>query len=58
MLLARSTPAAAKLAEAFRHKSARKIYRALVVGVPELRQGRIDSGAREHGRAGGRARRQ
>jgi 23S rRNA pseudouridine955/2504/2580 synthase len=42
MLLARSTPAAAKLAEAFRHKSARKIYWALVVGVPELRQGRID----------------
>ncbi len=42
MLLARSARAAARLGEAFRHKSARKIYWAVVVGVPKLAQGRID----------------
>ncbi|HEX6959665.1 MAG TPA: RluA family pseudouridine synthase [Ferrovibrio sp.] len=42
LLLARSARAAASLGEAFRHKSARKIYWALVVGVPRPAQGRID----------------
>jgi 23S rRNA pseudouridine955/2504/2580 synthase len=42
MLLARSTPVAAKLADAFRHKTTRKIYWALVVGVPKLQEGKID----------------
>jgi 23S rRNA pseudouridine955/2504/2580 synthase len=42
LLLARSPAAAAKLAESFRHKSARKIYWALVVGVPHPERGTID----------------
>jgi 23S rRNA pseudouridine955/2504/2580 synthase len=42
LVLARNARAAAKLAEAFRGKVARKIYWAVVVGVPEPRQGRID----------------
>ncbi|MDE2230162.1 MAG: RluA family pseudouridine synthase [Alphaproteobacteria bacterium] len=42
LVLARNTRAAAKLAEAFRGKATRKIYWAVVVGVPEPRQGRID----------------
>ncbi|HYM33714.1 MAG TPA: RluA family pseudouridine synthase, partial [Candidatus Cybelea sp.] len=42
LVLARTRVAATKLAEAFRHKSARKVYWALVAGVPKLRRGRID----------------
>ena len=42
MILARSARVAAKLGEAFRHKSARKIYWGLVVGVPKPGQGKID----------------
>ncbi len=42
LLLGRTAKAAAKLAEAFRSKSARKIYWAVVVGSPELSAGRID----------------
>lgn len=42
LLLARSARMAARLGEAFRGRSVRKIYWALVVGVPELAQGRID----------------
>jgi len=42
LVLARSARAAASLAAAFRGKAARKIYWAVVVGVPEPRQGRID----------------
>jgi 23S rRNA pseudouridine955/2504/2580 synthase len=41
-LLARSTPAARALAEAFRHKDARKLYWAATVGVPERSSGTID----------------
>lgn len=55
MLLARSARVAAKLGEAFRHKSARKIYWALVVGVPKPAQGKIDMAlAKEAGPAGER----
>jgi 23S rRNA pseudouridine955/2504/2580 synthase len=55
MLLARSVRAAAQLSEAFRHKSARKIYWALVAGVPRLARGRIDLAlAKEGGPAGER----
>ncbi len=43
LLLGRTAAAAAKLAAAFRSRSARKCYWALVVGVPKLRQGRIDA---------------
>jgi 23S rRNA pseudouridine955/2504/2580 synthase len=42
LVLARNARAAAKLAQAFREKSTRKIYWAAVVGTPEKRQGRID----------------
>jgi 23S rRNA pseudouridine955/2504/2580 synthase len=42
LVLARHARAAAALAAAFRSKAARKIYWAAVVGIPELRQGRID----------------
>lgn len=42
LLLARSPAAAAKLGTAFRDKSARKIYWAVVVGAPHPRRGTID----------------
>jgi 23S rRNA pseudouridine955/2504/2580 synthase len=42
LVLARHVTAAAQLAEAFRRKETRKIYWAVVVGVPKLRHGRID----------------
>src|SRR5579862_9207337 len=42
LVLARNARAAAKLAQAFREKSTRKIYWAAVVGLPKKRQGRID----------------
>jgi 23S rRNA pseudouridine955/2504/2580 synthase len=41
LVLARSAAAAAFLARAFREKTTRKIYWAVVVGVPRVRQGRI-----------------
>ncbi len=43
LLLGRTAAATAKLAASFRSRSARKCYWALVVGVPKLRQGRIDA---------------
>jgi 23S rRNA pseudouridine955/2504/2580 synthase len=42
LLLARSGAAAAKLADAFRSKAARKTYFAVVVGLPKPARGRID----------------
>ena len=42
LVLARTAKAAAALARAFKQKDARKIYWALVVGVPGPRQGTID----------------
>lgn len=42
LLLARTAPAARALTAAFRGKDARKLYWALVVGVPERRHGTID----------------
>jgi 23S rRNA pseudouridine955/2504/2580 synthase len=42
LVLARNARAAAALARAFRSKAARKVYWAVVVGVPEPRQGRVD----------------
>ena len=41
LVLARSAAAAARLAEAFRERSARKTYWAIVAGAPELREGEI-----------------
>ncbi len=53
LLLARTASAAAALAGAFRHKTARKLYWALVVGTPHRRRGRIDAALAKRGSAGG-----
>ncbi|HTZ37639.1 MAG TPA: RluA family pseudouridine synthase [Stellaceae bacterium] len=42
LLLARGAAAAAFFTRAFRDKTARKVYWAVVAGLPELRRGRID----------------
>jgi 23S rRNA pseudouridine955/2504/2580 synthase len=42
LLIARNAAAAAFFTRAFREKTTRKIYWAAVIGVPQLRQGRID----------------
>lgn len=42
LLLGRTPKAASKLTEAFRSKTARKVYWAIVVGSPEMHSGRID----------------
>jgi len=41
LLLARSREAAAKLGRCLKHRSARKLYWALVIGVPKLQSGEI-----------------
>lgn len=57
LLLARTRAAAAKLSATFRTRSARKIYWALVMGVPRPGQGRIDMALRKsHGPEGDRVR--
>lgn len=43
LLLGRTVWATAKLAAAFKSRAARKCYWALVVGVPKIRQGRVDA---------------
>ncbi|CAN5213272.1 RluA family pseudouridine synthase [soil metagenome] len=43
LVVARTRLAAQKLAESFRHRTTRKIYWALVVGVPKPHQGRIST---------------
>jgi 23S rRNA pseudouridine955/2504/2580 synthase len=52
LALARTAKAAQRLTEAFRHKDARKIYWAVVVGVPEVRGGRIDAPLQKGGGKG------
>jgi 23S rRNA pseudouridine955/2504/2580 synthase len=53
LLLGRSANAAAKLAAAFKSRAAEKLYWALVVGVPKIRQGRIDAALlKQEGRGG------
>ncbi len=55
LLLARNPRAAARLGTAFRTKTARKLYWALVAGVPRPAAGRIDMAlAKEGGRQGER----
>ena len=54
MLLARTPRVARRLAEAFRHRATRKIYWALVAGVPQpamgtIRYGLVKAGARGQG---------
>jgi 23S rRNA pseudouridine955/2504/2580 synthase len=57
LVLARTVTAAAFLTRAFREKATRKIYWAIVVGLPKLRQGRIDLAlAKLPGREGERVR--
>jgi 23S rRNA pseudouridine955/2504/2580 synthase len=57
LLIAKSRFAAAELASTFRSRSARKVYWALVAGVPKLKQGRVstylakDSAAEARGEA-------
>ncbi len=53
LLLARSARAARWLTAAFRDKNARKLYWALVIGVPEIAQGRIDLRLGKQGGRGG-----
>ena len=53
LLLGRNARAAAKLAEAFRGKEARKVYWALVAGVPHPLRGRIDLALAKVAGAGG-----
>ena len=57
LVIARTASAAAFLTQAFREKTTRKIYWAVVVGLPRLRQGRIDLPlAKMPGRGGERVR--
>ena len=57
LLLARTVAAAAFLTRAFREKTTRKIYWAIVVGLPKPPQGRIDLAlAKRPGREGERVR--
>ncbi len=57
LVIARSTAAAAFLTRAFREKTTRKIYWALVVGVPKPPQGRISLAlAKRPGQGGERVR--
>lgn len=52
LVLARNLQAAQRLAEAFRHKDAQKIYWAVTIGVPKLSQGRIDAALAKQGGQG------
>ncbi|MGH6934096.1 MAG: RluA family pseudouridine synthase [Dongiaceae bacterium] len=55
LLLARNARSAAKISEAFRDKTTRKIYWAIVIGIPKPTRGRIDLAlAKLPGRAGER----
>jgi 23S rRNA pseudouridine955/2504/2580 synthase len=57
LVIARTAAAAAFMARAFREKTTRKIYWAVVIGLPKLRQGRIDLAlAKTPGRGGERVR--
>jgi 23S rRNA pseudouridine955/2504/2580 synthase len=57
LVIARTAAAAALLTRAFREKTTRKVYWAIVVGLPKPRQGRIDLAlAKTPGRGGERVR--
>jgi 23S rRNA pseudouridine955/2504/2580 synthase len=57
LVIARTAAAAALLTRTFREKATRKIYWAVVAGLPKLRQGRIDLAlAKTPGRGGERVR--
>ena len=52
LLIARNPTAAAFFTRAFRDKTTRKVYWAIAVGLPQLRQGRIDLALSKGGSAG------
>lgn len=52
LVLARSVQAAQRLAEAFRHKDAKKIYWAVTVGAPKMSRGKIDAALMKQGGQG------
>jgi 23S rRNA pseudouridine955/2504/2580 synthase len=52
LLIARNAAAATFFTRAFRDKTTRKIYWAITVGLPEIRQGRIDLALSKSGGAG------
>jgi len=52
LLLARSRDAAAKLGRSLKHRSARKLYWGLVIGVPRPAQGEINLALAKHGGRG------
>ena len=52
LVLARSVQAARHLAEAFRHKDAKKIYWAVTVGAPKMSRGKIDAALMKQGGQG------
>ena len=52
LVLARSVQAAQRLAEAFRHKDAKKIYWAVTVGTPKMSRGKIDAALLKQGGQG------
>lgn len=57
LVIARTPAAAAFLTRAFREKTTRKIYWAIVIGLPKMRRGRIDLAlAKAPGRGGERVR--
>jgi len=53
LLIARTAAAASFFTRAFRDKTTRKIYWAVVAGLPKIRQGRIDLALLKRGGAGG-----
>ena len=53
LLIARNAASAAFFTRAFRDRRTRKIYWAVVTGVPKIRQGRIDLALLKAGRPGG-----
>jgi 23S rRNA pseudouridine955/2504/2580 synthase len=56
LLIARNPAAAAFFTRAFRDKITRKVYWAIAVGLPQLRQGRIDLALAKHAGIRGRER--
>lgn len=54
LVLGRTAQAAAKLSDAFRHRDCRKTYWALVVGVPNPRDGELESKMEKQARAAGK----
>jgi 23S rRNA pseudouridine955/2504/2580 synthase len=56
LLIARNPAAAAFFTRGFRDKTTRKVYWAIAVGLPQLRQGRIDLALAKHAAIRGRER--